>query len=134
MLGEKREEKKRKKRKSVCFALKIDLQLVLFHSICRTLRRSSERWRTAHLLCLLCWVGGGVWRQFTRSPRSHRPIFLFPPLRSVSQPCPHYPFLSSTMVQGLLNILSPRTKFRKCRLTPGPGLMTTSARCANQYC
>lgn len=55
------------------------------------------------------------------------PSFLFfPSLRSVSQPCPHYPFLSSVMVQGLLNILSPRTKFRKCGLSPGPSLMTAS--------
>lgn len=118
----------------VCFALKIDLQLVLFHSICRSLSLSSERWRTVHLLCLLCWVGGG-WMQFTRFPRSHRPLsfFLFFSfsLRAVSQPCPHYPFLSSIMVQGLLNFLSPGTKFRKCSLTPGPGLMTTSTCCTN---
>lgn len=52
-------KKKERKKKSVCFALKIDLWLVLFHSICRTLSLSSERWRAVHLLCLLCWVGGG---------------------------------------------------------------------------
>lgn len=51
-------------------------------------------------------------------------FFFFPSLRSVSQPCPHYPFVSSVMVQGLLNILSPRTKFRKCGLSPGTNLMT----------
>lgn len=62
------------------------------------------------------------------SPDFHAHIgpsfFFFPSLRSVSQPCPHYPFLSSVMVQGLLNILSPRTKFRKCGLSPGTNLMT----------
>lgn len=71
-----------------------------------------------------------MWKRFTRFPRTHWPIFLFffpPSLSSVSQPCPHYPFLSSVMVQGLLNILSPRTKFRKCSLSPRPGLMTVSS-------
>lgn len=53
-------------------------------------------------------------------------FFFFSSLRSVSQPRPHYPFLSSVMVQGLLNILSPRTKFRKCGLSPGTSLMTAS--------
>lgn len=65
------------KKGKVCFALKIDLQLVLFHSICRTLNPSSERWRAVHLLCLLCWVGGGVWMQFTRFPSSHTPFVYF---------------------------------------------------------
>lgn len=65
------------------------------------------------------------------SPDFHAHIgtssFFSPPsLSSVSQPCPHYPFLSSVMVQGLLNILSPRTKFRKWSLSPRPGLMTVS--------
>lgn len=96
---------------------------------------SSERWRTVHRLCLLCWLG--VWGcaeaiyQISMLTLA-RLSFFFPSLRSVSQPCPHYPFLSSVMVQGLLNILSPRTKFRKCGLSPGPSLMTASrSHCAD---
>ncbi len=118
----------KKKKKSVCFALKIDLQLVLFHSICRTLSLSSERWRAVHLLCLLCWVGGVCG---CNSPdfRAHIALsfvyFVFFQ-RSISQPCPHYPFSSSIMVQGLLNFLSPGPKFRKSSFTTGPGLMTNS--------
>lgn len=121
------------KKKSL-FALKIDLQLVLFHSICRTLWARPQR---DGELCIFCvYVGrvcGGVWKRFTRFPRSHWPIFLFfPSLSSVSQPCPHYPFLSGVMVQGLLNILSKRTKFRKCSLSPRLGLMTAStSHCAD---
>lgn len=79
--------------------------------------------------------GWGVWMQFTRFLRSHSPSFVFFVffLRFVSQPCPHYPFSSSIMVQGLLNFSSLGTKFRKSTLTPGPGLMTTSSCCTNQY-
>lgn len=58
-------------------------------------------------------------------------LFFFPSLSSVSQPCPHYPFLSNVMVQGLLNILSPRNRFRKGSLSPEPALMTAGrAECA----
>lgn len=65
-------------KKSV-FALKIDLQLVLFHSICRTLWACPQR---DGELCIFCvcyvgWVCGGVWKRFTRLPCSHWPIFLF---------------------------------------------------------
>lgn len=122
-------------RKKECFALKIDLQLVLFHSICRTLHPSSERWRAVHLLCLLCWVGGGCGcnsPDFCAHIARLLSFFVFF-LRFVSQPCPHYPFSSSIMVQGLLNFSSLGTKFRKSTLTPGPGLMTTSSCCTNQY-
>lgn len=65
----------RTKRESVCFELKIDLQPVLFHSICRRLSRPSEEWRALHLLCLLWWVGWGLGVQFTRYPSSHSLVF-----------------------------------------------------------
>lgn len=111
-----------KKKKSFCSENRSPTGLVSFN-MQNSLSLSSERWRTVHLLCLLCWVG--VWKRFTRfhvGPSS----FFFPSLSSVSQPCPHYPFLPSVMVQGLLNTLSPRTKFRKCSLSPRLGLMTAS--------
>lgn len=118
------------------FALKIDLQLVLFHSICRTLWACPQRdgELCIFFVCYVVGVCGGVWKRFTRFPRSHWSFFpfFFPCLSSVSQPCPHYPFLSSVMVQGLLNTLSPRTKFRKCSLSPRLGLMTAStSHCAS---
>lgn len=64
---------RKKEKESVCFALKIDLQLVLFHSICRTLRPSSEMERCVSFVFML--DGWRVWMQFTRFLLSHRTIF-----------------------------------------------------------
>lgn len=78
-------------------------------------------------------LGGWVCGCNSDFPCSHSPVFcvFWFSLRSVSQPCPHYPFSSSIMAQGLLNFFSPGTKFRKSSLTLGPGLMTTSTYCTN---
>ena len=121
-----------KKAKECVLHFKINLQLVLFHSICRTLNSSWEGWRAVHLL-FVSWVGCGGGCNSTDFCAHTALSFLYFGffLHSVSQPCPHYPFSSSIMVPALFNFFSPGTKFRKSRLTPGPGLMTASSYCTN---
>lgn len=104
-----------KKDRSVCFALKIDLQLVLFHSICRTLNLSSERWRAVQLLCLLCWVGGGCGCNSTDFRARIAPSFVY----FVFFAALHLQTLSSLSIllqhygAGAVKLLQPRNQIKK---------------------